>query len=118
MEQSQFIIPDLQNYRSAKEFFIAFFELNKTKNRRFSYRLFSFYIKWPPSYFSDLVNGRKGLSFQRAIQFASFFKLKDRDAARLIWFTLLESPHAIVKQFANEQLTSSDSQPRLSAKAS
>lgn len=92
------------NFVDALDYFKAFFEINKSNNPQFSHRSFAAKIKWPSSYLSDLIVGRKQLSVQRALQFSEHFKMNALNQERLLWFALANSKSAYEKDFFEKKL--------------
>lgn len=96
--------PSPQLYSNAATFFADFIKINKEENSNFSHRLIASKLKWPVSYISDIIAGRKVLTLPRVLQFSDFYKMNSFDRERLIWFALAESENDEVKSFFHKKL--------------
>lgn len=81
-------IPSPLNFSDSQAYFKELYTVNKIHNSTFSYRSFAAKIKWPVSYLSDLVAGRKGLTISRAIEFSDFFKLNSVEREHLVLYAM------------------------------
>jgi hypothetical protein len=81
-------IPSPVKFTDSQQYFKELYTLNKVYNSAFSYRSFAAKIKWPVSYLSDLVAGRKPLTISRAIEFSEFFSLNSVEREHLVLFAM------------------------------
>lgn len=98
------IIPLIECYTSASDFFSVFVKTNKECNSHFSYRFVASKLKWPIGYIPDVIAGRKAFTLLRALQFADYYKMRSVDRERLTWFALVESDNEEVKSFFFKKL--------------
>jgi hypothetical protein len=87
---SHYIIPNLFEQSTVKQFFLEFIAANSVKVS-FSQRSFSMKIGWPISCISDVLSGRRSLTLERAIQLGNFLKLNPLDFEKLIYLTISDS---------------------------
>lgn len=92
-------LPPLKNYYSAKDYLAALYEINKSSKKAFSHRAFAKRVKWPASFLSDVIKGRRHLTIARALQFASAFKMTAAETEYLIQMCLSEFEDANVSQY-------------------
>jgi hypothetical protein len=94
-------IPHLKNFRSAKDFFQEFYRLNQPD---LSHRGFANEIDWPVSLLGDMMQGRKPLTVNRAVEFARFFDLNSLEHEYLIVLALKEVNNRGVQEYAENYL--------------
>lgn len=83
-------IPCISKQENAVSFFSELIALN-SDNRAFSQRALSLKLKWPSSYITDILKGRRGLTISRAIQFASYFQFEAANFKKLIFLAIESS---------------------------
>ncbi|MFZ4403757.1 MAG: hypothetical protein ACOYOK_06610 [Pseudobdellovibrionaceae bacterium] len=101
----QWQVPHILKYDDVPQLFADFFELNKSKTRGFSHRYFAQKAKWPMSYLSDLIKGRKPLTLTRAVQFSQLVRLDSLQTERLIYLTLLKAKEIEIQKFAKKKIS-------------
>lgn len=101
-------IPNVKRFNNAADLFAKIYEINKQDKSSFSHRVFARKMKWPASYLSDVIKGRKKLTLSRGIQFATIFKLTVIQTEHLISLCLAENEDAGVSQYFKTQLKNKD----------
>jgi uncharacterized protein (TIGR02147 family) len=99
--------PDINLYSDFRLFLNDFIKLNKAQNKNFSFRFFAKKLGWSASYLNDLIQGRRSISLQKALELSNFLGLKGIRAERLLLLTLSETAE-VAKTFS-EILTVRDS---------
>jgi hypothetical protein len=94
-------IPHLKNFRRAKEFFREFYRLNQPN---LSQRNIASKLDWPASFLGDVMQGRKHLTVNRAVEFARFFNLNGVECEYLIMLALKEVNNPAVREYAENYL--------------
>lgn len=94
-------IPPLKKYDSAKSFFQDFYQVNQPD---MTHRSFAMEICWPSSLLGDIMQGRKPLTVNRAVEFANFMKLNSIQCEHLIILALKEVDNSGVQAYATTYL--------------
>jgi hypothetical protein len=93
--------PKISNFQVASEFFREFYKQN---HPALSHRKFAAEIGWPVSLLGDMIQGRKRLSINRAIEFSNFLKLDSVQCEHLILLSLKDVENPEVQNFAQSLL--------------
>lgn len=91
--------------RSYREILLKKYEDKKVKNRRYSLRAFARDIGLSSSRFSEILNGKIGISLNKAIQIANKLNLDDHEKS--LFTDLVEVEHArskIARNMAKQRL--------------
>ncbi|MDO9181165.1 MAG: hypothetical protein Q7U04_02090 [Bacteriovorax sp.] len=96
--------PDVQDYDNYRVYLEDFYKLNKKENSPISHRYIAQKLKWPISYFNEVLKKRKNLTLPRALEFAKFAKMDLVDAERLIYLIFLESDNLDVQDYFKKKL--------------
>jgi hypothetical protein len=99
------IYPKPSHCKNCLEFLTKLFELNKKKNKNFSYSNISTSLKWPPSLIPDLIKDRRKLSLQRALELGSWLNLDVIELEYLVMLCLRDSPVGIVEDYFNKKIS-------------
>jgi len=91
-------MPDIQSFRSCREFLAAFFADNDRPSM--TVRSVARRLKWNHSLISDVVSGRRSLPLAKALQFAKFFRMDELATERLILLVLNESSDVMIRSYA------------------
>lgn len=94
-------IPNLKSFRNAKDFFAEFYQINQP---HLSHRSFSAEIDWPVSLLGDMIQGRKKLTVNRALEFSKFANLNSVQSEYLLMLCLKEVNNEGVQSYANTYL--------------
>ena len=81
-------LPNIKKFYSSTEYFADLYALNKSSKKTFSHRAFARKVKWPASYLSDIIKGRRKLTIARGLQFAGSIKLSPAETEYLIFLCL------------------------------
>lgn len=95
-------VPHLQDCKNAQEFFRKLYEINQPK---LSHRKFAGELNWPVSYLGDVIQGRKKLTVNRAIQLATALQLNAFQHEYLLMLALQEVDSAGVRNYAQSFLS-------------
>lgn len=98
------IIPELENYDTYQDFFKDFYTLNKNENKIWSYRNLAKKINWPASLLNEIINGKKELSLDRALEFAKSVKLNAIETERIIFLVLSQSKQNNYKEYFADKI--------------
>jgi uncharacterized protein (TIGR02147 family) len=93
---------DFKDYRPYLKALVE--ESTAKKGRDFGHRYFSKQLKWPATYFNDLVNGRKKLSITKAWEIALRLELNSVERDYLTLLTLKTSPRKDLRAFSEGAL--------------
>jgi len=96
--------PDIFAFNDHRPYFAAFFELNQSEQKFFSYRYFANKINWPHSLIPELIDGSKRLTIARAVEFGSFAGFDSFAMERLTLFALRDDPKIEVRSYFDEKL--------------
>lgn len=96
--------PDIQDYSDYRLYLEDFYKLNKKKDSPTSHRFLAQKLKWPISYFNEVIKKRKNLTMPRALEFAKFAKMDILDTERLIYLIFLESENLDVQDYFKKKL--------------
>jgi len=97
-------VPSVLRFKDSKLFFQEFYQCNLPL---ISHRKFSDEIDWPISLLGDLIQGRKSLSVNRAVEFANFAKLTSVHCEHLIMMGLREAENPAAQTYAKDYLEKS-----------
>jgi hypothetical protein len=100
ISKQKLVLPAFRETHRFSDFLCEFVNINKSKHRYFSHRWLAKSLKWPVSYCSDVIAGRKPMTIVRALEFAQFLKMDTFEIERLILMVLSENSSDLVKQFA------------------
>jgi hypothetical protein len=103
-------LPPLKDYQSAQEFFRDFYQLNQP---HLSHRRFAVEIDWPVSLLGDMIQGRKPLTVNRAVEFAKHFDLNSVYCEHLIMLSLRCVDNEDVRAFAGDYLKTEGAKMRM-----
>lgn len=98
------IIPDINNYNNYKLFFKDLYLLNNSKNSVWSYRKIASQVKWPASLLNEIINGKRSLSLDRALEFANVVGMDGFDTERLIFLVLAKAKTNKHKRYFEEKI--------------
>lgn len=89
----------MKSYPTAREFFRAYYEINQPG---LSHRKFAKAIGWPTSLLGDMIQGRKMLTLNRAIEFAKFMDLNNAQAQYMMMLSLKSADNPTVRDYAEK----------------
>lgn len=98
--------PDIANHSSVTVYFHDFYNSNRGL-ASFSYRKFAEMLNWPHSYLNDLMQGRRPLTIQRAIEFSRFAKFSVVETERMILMAFKNSENPTLKSHFENHLDGS-----------
>jgi len=97
-----FVFPEIQKFSRSSDYFAEFLRLNKG---HISHRSFAAEIGWPMSLIGDIIQGRKGLSIARALEFSRHFGLTGPEGERLVVFALADMNNQLIHDYVEGYLT-------------
>lgn len=95
----------LTDYNCYVEYFKDFYNFNKEKYSYFSHVYFSKQTKWPNSLLGDIINKRRALTLNRAIQFCDALNFNETDTEYFVFLVLKQSPNNNVSTFFTKYLS-------------
>lgn len=98
-------LPDIKSFESPVEYFRELYQTNKALKSSFSHRSFARKVRWPSSYLSDIIKGRKKLTISRSLQFAQALKFTHLETEYLLTLCLSDYDDDRVRSFFREEVT-------------
>jgi uncharacterized protein (TIGR02147 family) len=97
-------IPNIKNFYCIVDYFSSIYQVNKALKKSFSHRMFARKVKWPGSYLSDIIKGRKKITISRCLQFAQVFKLSHAETEYLLSLCLADYEDENVSSYFKESV--------------
>jgi hypothetical protein len=101
-DRVMFKCPTIKAFKNAPDFFNEFYVINQPQ---MSHRIFADALQWPASLLGDIIQRRKPLSVNRAVEFGRYFNLHSVEIEHLIMLSLQEVNNPGVKDYAAEYLS-------------
>ncbi len=96
--------PQIHSYHDVRLFLSDVYSMNNSGPRKLGFRGVARKLKWPVSYLSDVIQGRRKLTVSRAIELSNYLKFDGFETERLLIMTLMQDQRANISDYFSQRM--------------